>query len=384
MRPWLTRNVVALGIVSLLTDSSSEMIVPFLPAFIATTLGGGALAVGGIEGAAEATASLLKLISGRWSDRGGRRNFVLFGYSLSALARPLIAIATSPWHVLGVRMLDRTGKGIRTSPRDALLALAVPLEHRGAAYGFHRAMDHLGAVIGPAAALAILYFWPGDLRRVFAWAILPGMLSVVAILLFVREEPVEQAPTTRPILGDLPSGPLLRFLAPVALFQIGRASDAFLLLKVAGDATSMATAPLLWIAFHLVKTVLSTPMGIVADRIGRRATITAGWILCAAVYIGFALATSPTYLTVLFVVYGAYHALTEGAEKALVAELAPPDARGTAFGWYHLVVGVIAIPAGVVFGALWDVYSPAVAFGWGATVALVAATALLALRPEAE
>jgi MFS family permease len=375
---WRRGNVLWLGIVSLLTDASSEMVVPLLPLFLTTVLNGGPLALGWIEGAADATSSMLKLFSGRWSDRTGRRRpLVLAGYGLSTVARPLVAVAGAPWHVLVVRVTDRVGKGIRSSPRDALIAGSVGPEDRGAAFGFHRAMDHAGAVIGPLLALAALWMWPGDLRTVFALAAIPGVFAVLAIAVGVREAAPTAPPPPQPPLGKPP--PELRgLLAAVALFTLGNASDVFLLLRAGGEVGSTTTLPLLWMAFHVVKVGSSLLGGRLSDRIDRRRVILAGWLVYALVYAAFAYVEDPLAIAALFVVYGTYHGLTEGAERALVADLAPAGARGTAFGWYNLVVGLLALPASVMFGLLWEVAGAPVAFLTGSALALAAALVLAA------
>jgi MFS family permease len=375
---WRRGNVLWLGIVSLLTDASSEMVVPLLPLFLTTVLNGGPLALGWIEGAADATSSLLKLFSGRWSDRTGRRRpLVLAGYGLSTVARPLVAVAGAPWHVLVVRVTDRVGKGIRSSPRDALIAGSVGPDDRGAAFGFHRAMDHAGAVIGPLLALAALWLWPGDLRTVFALAAIPGVFAVMAIAIGVREAAPTAPPAAQAPLGKPP--PELRgLLAAVALFTLGNASDVFLLLRAGGEVGSTTTLPLLWMAFHVVKVASSLLGGRLSDRIDRRRVILAGWIVYALVYAAFAYVEDPLAVAALFVVYGTYHGLTEGAERALVADLAPAGARGTAFGWYNLVVGLLALPASVMFGFLWEYAGAPVAFLTGSALALAAALVLAA------
>lgn len=378
-RAWLTRNVFWLGMVSLLTDASSEMIVPLLPAFITTVLGGGAIALGGIEGAAEAIASVMKLVAGRWTDRVGRqRPFLLAGYGLSSLARPLVALALSPWHVLVVRLLDRTGKGVRSSPRDALLAASVDESSRGVAFGFHRAMDHTGAVLGPLFALALLAWVTDDLRTIFGLAVIPGALAVLAILVGVREGPAPPAssaaaPAPTPAT---PSPALVRFLVPFGVFTLANASDAFLLLKATEEEASLYALPLLWIALHVVKALASTPGGWLADRIGKRRTIAAGWLLYAATYAGFAFAEREPAVYALVAVYGVCAGLIEGPERALVAELVPGGKRGTGFGWFHLVGGLGGLVASLGFGVLWEAFDSRVAFLTAAALAVLATMVL--------
>ncbi len=351
----IPRPVWFLGWASLLTDAAGEMIYPLLPIYLARVLGAGALPLGIIEGVAEAVNSLLKVLSGRWSDRRTRRRpIVIAGYALSSLARPLVALATTWPHVLIVRSLDRTGKGIRSAPRDAMLARMASASDRGRIYGFHRAMDHTGAILGPVIATVILFFAPEGYRLLFALAAIPGALAVAA--LFLVQEPADerasdaggesrlvrqaQPPTAQPppvpridmAEAAVPSS-LRWFLVVVVIFGLGSSADAFLLLRLS-DALGTATwVPLLWAGLHVVKASLSTWGGALSDRWGRRRVIIAGWAVYALVYLGFATATSAAAFIAWFLVYGLYFALTEGAEKALVADLAPAHLRGTAFGY---------------------------------------------------
>jgi MFS family permease len=384
-KAWLTRNVLVLGVVSLLTDTSSEMILPLLPAFLTTVLGGGALALGWIEGLADGVASLLKFFSGRFSDRLHKtRPFVIAGYALASVVRPLVAISTVAWHLLAIRVADRVGKGLRTSPRDALIAASVPKECCGMAYGFHRAMDHAGAVLGPLLAVLILCVWPGSFRTVFWLAAIPGALVIIVVIFGIRD--VNQGAQEVPGSSDgeiavaKSSGwALARFLIPLGLFTLGNSSDVFLLLKAGSTDTPLIGLPLLWMAFHVVKSTTSLAGGWLSDRFGRRRMIVIGWFLYAGVYAGFAFAESRTAVVALFLVYGGYYGLTEGAEKALIAEIAPAQNRGAAFGWYHLVIGFLTLPASVLFGALWEMFGNRTAFLVGSTLALLGVVLLLCL-----
>lgn len=375
--------MLALGWVSFFADVASEMIVALLPAFVATLSGGGALALGVIEGFADAVASLLKLVSGAWSDRIGRyRPFVVAGYALAMIAKPFMALATSAWHVALVRSVDRTGKGLRTSPRDALLAAAVEPERRGAAFAFDRAMDHAGAVVGPLLAVGLLYFVTKDLRTIFVLSAIPGALVMLFLLAFVRERTVEKKRAQPlPWKTGLPHAPLVRVLVPLAVFTLGNSSDLFLLLLAGEKQTSIYALPILWMALHVVKSSTSFLGGRLVDRHGARPVILAGWIWYALIYAGLAFAQSQALIVALVLVYGLYHGLTEGAEKALVAELAPQEQRGTWFGWFHLTVGLLAFPASLVFGWIWQTWSSSAAFGAGAALALAASVLLFALQP---
>ncbi len=381
----ITGNVLILGLVSLLTDVSSEMIYPLLPLFLTAVLGAGPAFLGIIEGVAESTASLLKLLSGLWSDRVRRRKgLVLGGYGLSALARPLVAIATGPLGVLAIRFADRVGKGLRTSPRDALIADSVPPELRGRAYGFHRSMDHAGALIGPLLATLLLATWTTDLRTVFALAAIPGLLAVVLIVWKVRETASREV-APRPagsVLGRRPRGRLGRFLLILLLFTLGNSTDAFLLLRASNLGVAAAHIPLLWAFFHLVKMTAVFPLSALSDRLGRRGMIVAGWGIYALAYLGFGQAQNAWQIWALFAFYGLFYGFTEGTEKALLADLADPAERGAAFGWYHAAIGIGALPASLLFGWLWQQAGAAAAFGFGAALAAVAALLLLMLVRE--
>lgn len=382
----ISGNVLVLGFASLLTDASSEMIYPLLPLFVSSLPGGSAAFLGVIEGLAETTASILKLVSGSWSDRVRcRKGLVAGGYGVSAVARPLMALAASPLAVLLVRMADRVGKGVRTSPRDALIADSTPADQRGKAYGFHRSMDHAGAVLGPLLATIALFFAANDLRTVFWLSAIPGLLAVVLILCKVRETPrqLPLAAAARPLLpASLPTGPVRGYLLILLIFTLGNSSDAFLLLKASQSGMSASQVALLWTAFHVVKMLATMPFGALSDRIGRKQVIICGWGVYAASYVGFALAVSQWQIWAVFLVYGIFYGLTEGVEKAFVADLAPAAERGTVFGWFNLAIGIGALPASMIFGAIWTWGSPAAAFSFGASLAAVAAL-LLSLLPVA-
>ncbi|HEY3357835.1 MAG TPA: MFS transporter [Polyangia bacterium] len=376
----LPPTVVALGVVSLLTDAASEMIYPLLPALI-ISLGGGPAFLGLIEGVAESTAAFLKLGSGVLTDRRRtRKPLVVAGYAIASVLRPLVAFATAPWHVLAVRFGDRIGKGLRASPRDALLAAAAPPGRRGLAFGFHRAMDHAGAVVGPLLALLFLEVAHLRPRTVFLLAAVPGALALLVLVVFVREQVVAPppaaapgAPRTRARLGAR----LWWFYAALVLFTLGNSSDAFLLLHAQKRGLALALLPALWLMHHVVKAALSSLGGALSDRVGRRPAILAGWALYALVYLAFGLAAASWQIWLLFAVYGVYFALCEGAEKALVADLAPADARGAAFGVYNFAIGVAALPASLLFGALYQTAGPFAAFATGAACAAAGAVVLL-------
>ena len=378
---------MALAAVSFLTDVSSEMIYPLLPVFLTTVLGANASFIGAIEGAAETTAALLKLASGWWSDRVQRRKpLVLAGYVIASAMRPLVALATSASQVLVIRVADRVGKGIRNAPRDALIAESVDPSIRGRAFGFHRAADHAGGVLGPLIAFAVLSWQIAELRTVFWLAAIPGVLSVLVVALGVRDIP-RRANATQAGLPDLtqPLGARFwRVLAAIFAFTLGNSTDAFLLLRAHQVGVPVALAPILWAALHLVKSAASTPGGALSDRIGRRPTLVMGWTLYAAVYLGFAFADAAWHAWVLFAVYGVFFGLTEGSERALIADLVPLERRGTAFGWYNLAIGLGALPASVLFGLVWDRSGSGVAFMMGATMAILAAIGLVVATGSAQ
>ncbi|MSM41109.1 MAG: MFS transporter [Geobacter sp.] len=381
----LSGNVLVLGVVSFLTDVSSEMIYPLLPLFLTTVLGAGPAFLGIIEGVAESTAAFLKLFSGVVTDRtGNRKGLVLFGYGISSLARPLVAFAGSAAAVLAIRCTDRVGKGIRTSPRDALIVDSVTPDSRGLAYGFHRSMDHAGALVGPLLASLIMYTLTRDLRTVFLCAFIPGMLAVALIAVKVREVP-RQLPLTnhRAVLSTLPAGRLRNYLAAIVIFTLGNSSDAFLLLKASQAGMPATRIGLLWSFFHLVKMASSLPFGSLSDRIGRQKVIVAGWVVYATAYAGFALAATEAQIWLLFGLYGLFYGFTEGTEKAFVADLARVEERGAAFGWYHFCVGIGALPASILFGAVWQTLGSRAAFAIGALLALAATVVLVAgVRPQ--
>ncbi len=363
--------------VSLLTDMSSEMIYPLLPSFLVGSLKAGPAFVGLVEGIAESVASLTRIVAGRVSDRQPRRKpLIVAGYGLSSLMRPLVAWAAAPWHVLAIRTADRVGKGMRGAPRDALLAEVTPPADFGRAYGFHRSMDHLGAVAGPLIASGLL-LWRHDLRLVFALAAVPALASLAVLVLGVREPP--RAVVARPKAAG-PTAPLpprlRRYLFVVAVFTLGNSSDAFLLLRAQQAGVALALVPLLWAALHVVKSSTSTAGGGASDRFGRRPVIVAGFVLYALVYGGLALASRAWHVWALFGVYGLFASLTEGPERALVADLAPAESRGAAFGAYYAVTGVMLLPASLLTGALWQSAGSAVALGAGAALALAAALLL--------
>lgn len=362
---------------SFFTDVGSEMIFPLLPVFVADTLGGGAAFLGIIEGAADAVASLVKLFSGRVADRLPRRKrLVLAGYGIATFVRPLMAVVSAPWHALVVRLLDRTGKGIRSSPRDALIADAAEPCAVGHAFGFHRSMDHAGAVVGPLFA-TVLVALHVPIRSIFWVAVIPGLCALVALAL-VREAP--RAPPSIPTVprskAKLPSS-LKGYLGILLFFTIGNSSDAFLLLRARELGIPLALIPALWSLLHVSKLLWSYVGGVWSDGVPRVRLIIAGWIVFAATYLALGFADRPWHGWALFIVYGAFHGLSEPAEKALVKDLAPEEMRGAAFGSYNFIVGMASLPAGILTGWLWSSWGPRVALTTGSVVAALSALLLV-------
>ena len=360
------------------------MIYPLLPLFLTGTLGVSASVIGLVEGAAESTAAILKLASGWWSDRVRRRKpLVVAGYVIASVARPLIAIAQSATQVLLIRLGDRVGKGIRTAPRDALIADSVEPALRGRAFGFHRAADHSGAVVGPLVAWALIEHGGVSLRTVFALAAIPALLAVLTVTIAVREAPratIPAAVASTRLTTDL-GGRFWAVLGVLFVFTLGNSTDAFLLLRARELGVSAALVPVLWAMLHLVKAASSTPGGALSDRFGRRPLLVAGWMLYAAVYLALGSAGAEWQVWALFAIYGIYFGLTEGVEKALIADLVPAARRGSAFGWYNLAIAAGALPASVLFGMVWDAHGQQAAFVMGALLALVAAAgAMVVLR----
>lgn len=381
----LPRTVLALGAVSFLTDASSEMIFPLLPVLLATLPGAPAVALGLIEGVAEATAAAVKVVSGRLSDRAPRRKpIVVAGYGLSSAVRPFVALAAAWPHVLLVRFLDRIGKGVRSAPRDALIAEVTPPGRRGAAYGLHRAMDNAGAVAGPLLAAALLGLLALDLRTVLALSAVPAAIAVAVLVLVVKED--ARPASERAAVAGGPPAPLSpefrRAVAAVTLFTLSASSDSFLLLKAREVGIPAAGVPLVWAFSNAIRAALGTWGGGLSDRLGRKRVLLAAWSLYAACYALFAFVRTPLALLAVLGVYSIHAALSEGAERALVADLVPAGSRGRAFGWFHGFLGFAALPASAGFGLLWTFYGSAAAFLAGASIALAAAAFLALAVPS--
>ncbi len=386
----LSRNIYVAGVVSLLMDISSEMIYPLMPLFLSSVLGASKELIGLIEGVAESTASIVKIFSGWLSDKvGKRKGLTAGGYGFSTLSRPIVALATG-WHMaLIARFLDRVGKGVRTAPRDAIIAESTEPDRYGAAFGFHRAMDTVGAVIGPATAFFMLRAFSGNFRNVFWVSMIPGALAVITIILFIRETAGKQAGNRQKTAvsgqaGSRSSGPsglsfralsgrFKFFVVIAAIFSAGNSSDAFLILRARHAGISPAIIPLLYMMFNTIYSLVSLPAGIAADKFGRKRIILAGFILFSAVYFGFAEYASVRNVWYLFGAYGIFMGMTEGIQKAYIAEVLPSGFKATAFGLYNMMVGLALLPASIIGGWLWDHVSPAATFYYGAIMALISA-----------
>lgn len=375
------KTVVALGIVSMFTDLSSEMIYPLIPVFLTSVLGAGALALGVIEGVAESTAAIVKIASGWWTDRVKRRKpFIFAGYGIAGAIRPLIALVTTWPMVIGIRFIDRVGKGVRTAPRDALIADVTPVASRGAAYGVHRGLDHFGAVLGPLVAAALLGVGLG-LRWVFFLAIIPAIIVMFVIVRMVHE-PEQTEPITTSGRSVLSRGRELGssywvLMAAIVVFTLGNSADVFLLLRLGDAGISAVWIALLWSLFSLIKMGSNLIGGRLSDRLGRKPLVLAGWVFYAGIYLSMGIASSTPLLVGLFLAYGLYFGVTEPVERAWVASLAPSDLRGSAFGYYNGAVGIGALPASIVFGGIWAAFGSAAAFTFGAAMAAIAVVILL-------
>ncbi|MDA8128690.1 MAG: MFS transporter [Betaproteobacteria bacterium] len=381
----LPATIWLLGLVSFFNDSVSELVYPLVPLYLASVLMAGPKALGLIEGIAEATGSLLKLFTGVMADRlRATKYWVVGGYALAALGRPLLALAASWPVVLVLRFADRVGKGLRTSPRDALLASSIEPARRGLAFGVHRAMDNAGAVAGPLLA-AWLLARGMPIRDILAWTLIPGLVTV-GLALGLREParpPAPDKPAFRWTLRGFPPA-FKRYLLVLALFTLGNSSNMFLLLRARDMGLPEDQVPLLWALVSAVAALLSTPLSALSDRVGRTRLIVAGWGVYGAFYLLLGFNGHALWLLwPLFAFYGLFLAATEGAEKALVADLAPGDRIGAAYGWFNLTAGVMLLPASLLFGWLWQAFRPEAAFGFGAGCALVAAALLRFWVPAA-
>lgn len=381
MRP-LPRPVLLLGFAALLNDAASEMVYPLLPVFLTATLGATPVIVGLIEGAAEALSSVLKFLAGAWSDRLPRRKpFVVGGYALAAASRALIAGAAGWATVLAARLVDRTGKGIRSAPRDAMIGDVTDRADRGRAFGFHRALDHTGAILGPLMAIVLLQGLGLPLRQVFLLAVIPGAIGVIVLLVALRED-VAARQKAAAGLAETISGsttkPFRHYMVAVGLFSLANSTDAFLLLQAHAAGVPTAMLPLLWAAHHVVKSLFSTQAGALSDRVGRRRMIFLGWMSYAVIYALFPLARTLGAFVALFIAYAIPFTLAEGPERALVSDLVPPSSKGRGFGIYYLVNGLGVFAGSALFGIVYQTASAAMAFGLASALAVAASIMIVA------
>jgi MFS family permease len=378
----ITRNIFIMGLVSLFTDLSSQMVFPLIPLFLTTVLGCGAYAVGIVEGAAETTASLLKVVSGYWSDKIRKRKpFVLFGYSMSTITKPLFAFANIWAFVLFLRVIERIGKGIRTAPRDALIAESCDESVRGKAYGFHRAADGIGSILGAVLALLLLPMW--GYRNIFLFALAPGIISVF-IIFFIQEKNAPAKQETKEVsvklsLKELPAN--LRFFIIVSsVFALGHFGYAFLLLRAKNIGLADNMAILLYVVFYIVYSICVIPLGIVSDKVGRKPVLMGGYVLFGITSFGLLVTSSFYGILLFFIIYGIFYAMIDGAQRAFVVDLAPQHLKGTALGVFHTAIGLVALPGGYIAGLLWDKVSPEATFGYGLILAIVSAVSLVFVR----
>ncbi len=380
--PGIKKNVFVLGLVSLFTDISSEMLYPVIPIFLTAVLSAPMYVVGLIEGIAEGTASILKVISGWYSDRTGKRKpFVIVGYSLSAISKPLMAFAYVWPLVLMARFLDRFGKGVRTSARDALIADSAPVAQRGRSFGLHRTMDTFGAVLGPMIAIVILYMSADNYRLLFMLAFLPALVSILLIAFFVSER--RQVPNTKVSFKISQFGRDFKvFLLISVIFALGNSSDVFLILRATDVGITITAVLLCYIVYNIANAIGSYPAGVLSDKLGRRSLMLWGFLIFAAVYIGFAMMPANIYVWPLFAIYGVYAAFTNGVAKAYVVDLVPFDKRATALGIYHTATGVMIIFSSIIAGLLWEFIGSSAPFAYGAATAILSAVLLLILMPK--
>jgi MFS family permease len=373
----LPQAVWRLGWVSLFTDVATEMSYPLLPAFLAT-MGAAGQWLGWVEGIAESVGAFVKYFAGAFSDRAPvRKPYVVFGYALSSLVRPLLSLAVAPWQVVALRATDRVGKGVRSAPRDALLAAAISPEARAYAFGFHQMMDNIGAVIGPLLAFTLARVAGMSLRAIFAFALVPGLVAVATLVFGVRESAAPPVTTKEPVRVAIDPR-VKRYLAAVAVFSLGASADTFLLLRLSRQHLPDALLPIAWLSLNAMKALTNVPGGRLSDRIGHKWTLLGGWLLYAAAYATFPFAHTLTATWLVMLGYGFYYGLTEGAEKALLSQLTPQAQRGRAFGALHAITGAAVLPANIVFGALFDTH-PDAAFFLGASCAALGAVMLMIL-----
>lgn len=371
------RNVFYTGVTSFFTDTSTKMIYSVMPLFL-LSIGASKTTIALIEGVAESTASLLKAFSGYWSDKIGKNKpFMIIGYGITALITPLYAFVSYPIQVLVFRFLERTGKGLRTAPRDSLISASVINNDAGKNFGFHKMMDNSGAIIGPLIAFGILYFFPKDYTKIFWLATIPAILGVITIIGFIKEASVvEKSKITKTSYKRLPKKFYL-FLAIITIFSLGNSSDALLLIKTSETRVKASFIPLMYMIFNVVSVFFAVYIGKLSDRIGREKLIIAGFFIYALVYFLFGRFNHLNLFIVLFILYGLYSALTDGSQKAFISDIVSKELKGTGYGIYHAVLGITLLPASFIAGKLYDKIDSSVPFYFGGTMALIAAILML-------
>lgn len=380
----ITRNVFILGLVSLFTDLSSQMVFPLIPLFLTSILGASAYAVGIVEGAAETTASLLKVVSGYWSDKIRKRKpFVLFGYSLSALTKPLFAFANIWFSILFVRVIERIGKGLRTAPRDAIVAESVSKDKRGKAYGFQRTMDGIGSVLGALLAFFLLPIL--GYRNIFLFAFIPSVIAVF-IILFIKEKKTYLKKKTKKIslkvsFKKLPKN-LKLFIISASIFSLGHFGYAFLLLRAKDIGLIDQTAILLYVLFYIVYVICAIPLGILSDKIGRKPVLIAGYLIFAITSFGLIFITNIYSLLLFFILYGVFYSMVDVTQRAFVVDLAPKHLKATALGTFHTAVGLVALPGGFIAGLLWDKINPEMTFVYGCVLTIISLIFFIHVKKE--
>ncbi len=383
----ISKNVFALGSTSFLTDVSREMIYPLLPLYLRSVLGASTAFVGLVEGIAESASSVLNLVSGWLSDKTKKRKtLLLWGYSLSAVTRPLIAVATVGWHILLVRFVEKVGKGIRVPPRDALIAESCTPENRGKGFGLHRSMDNVGSILGPLLAFSLLIYLNNDYRTLFWISSIPAFLAIGILTFVVSEKPRDISQTEVPSVNrrfNLKqfNRPFKLFLIATTVFELANSSNAFLLLRVKDLGLSLEMIPIIYLFSNIFKTISSMPGGILSDKFGRRNVLGIGWIFYGLSYFGFAFITSVTQAWGIFAIYGLFYGMTEGVKKALVADLVPKEVRGSAYGIHSFLVSFPQLPASLLLGILWQKFNATVAFSVGASFAILGGFLLLIFIP---
>jgi MFS family permease len=388
-------NVFFLGLTSFFNDISSEMIFTLLPLFLTNILGVSTVIVGLIGGISGSADALVRIMSGWFSDKiGHRKAFAVAGYALSAVVKPFMYIAASWGVVTGIRFIDRVGKGVRNAPRDALLTESVSASERGKAFGIHRAMDTAGAVLGLAVVAAIIWVVQKHDQFLelptFRWIVIigaiPGFIGTLVVLSLVRESRMERKKVEDGKTAVRSAAPFSKrfkiYMAILAVFTLGNTSDFFVILRAQNLGNSLILVALALVMFNLIYSSVSTPAGMLSDKLGRRRLIMLGWVIYAAVYLGFAVANASWQVWFLFAAYGAYYAVTEGVSRAFVADLVPVDRKGTAFGWYYGVLSIFLLPASLIAGYLWSAVSPASSFYFGAAMSFVAAIGMLIFMKE--